>query len=37
MDKKLTKSIKFDLYENELTYPTVQTATDNTIKYKHTL
>ena len=36
MDKKLTKSMKFDPYEMKK-YPTVQTVTDNTIKHKHTL
>ena len=34
MDKKLTKSLS---RQNEQTYPTVQTVTDNTTKHKHTL
>ena len=38
MDKKLTKSTKFDFHaRSEQTYPTVQTVTDNTVKHKHTL
>ena len=37
MDKKLTKSTKYDAHKNEQTYSTVQTVTDNTIKHKHTL
>ena len=34
MDEKLTKSTKI---QNEQTYPTLQTVTDNAIKHKHTL
>ena len=34
MDKKLTKSMT---PQNEQTYPTVQTITDNATEHKHTL
>ena len=34
MDKKLTKSTKIWSPQNEQTYLTVQTITDNTIKHK---
>ena len=39
MDKKLTGKIHENSTppQNEQTYPTVQTVTDNTIKHKHTL
>ena len=33
MDKKIHENL---IPKNEHTYPTVQTATDNTIKHKHT-
>ena len=38
MDNKPTKSTKTcTLHNKKQTYPTVQTVTDNTIMYKHTL
>ena len=37
MNKKVTKSTKIWTLRNKQTYPTVQTVTDNTITYKHTL
>ena len=37
MDEKLTKSTKIWTLHNKQTYLTVQTVSDNTITYKHTL
>ena len=37
MDKKLTESTNILSPQNEQTYATIQTVTDNTIQHKHTL
>ena len=37
LDKKVTESAKIRTLRNKQTYPTVQTVTENTITYKHTL
>ena len=37
MAKKLTKFTKSWFLQSEQTYPTVQTVTDNAVKYEHTL